>query len=123
MAATVALTIAGRVNGDVVAFNGRVELRSGATVTGDVVSRDAPVAWARCWWPSGGAAQPAEPLRQPPDPCLAASGFCGVGLILALGRRHCLAQATRASLTGPAAQTAYCSGAATNRWWHASEQK
>ena len=23
----------------------------------------------------------------------------------------------------PAAQTAYCSGAATNRWWHPSEQK
>jgi hypothetical protein len=37
------VTIAGRVNGDVVAFNGRVALRSGATVTGDVVSRDAPV--------------------------------------------------------------------------------
>jgi cytoskeletal protein CcmA (bactofilin family) len=37
------VTIAGRVNGDVVAFNGRVELRSGAIVTGDVVSRDAPV--------------------------------------------------------------------------------
>jgi len=37
------VTIAGRVNGDVVVFNGRVELRSGATVTGDLVSRDAPV--------------------------------------------------------------------------------
>ena len=37
------VTIAGRVNGDVVVFNGRVELRSGATVTGDVVSQQAPV--------------------------------------------------------------------------------
>ena len=37
------VTIAGRVNGDLVVFNGRVELRSGATVTGDVVSRQAPV--------------------------------------------------------------------------------
>jgi hypothetical protein len=37
------VTISGRVNGDVVVFNGRLELRSGATVTGDVVSRDAPV--------------------------------------------------------------------------------
>jgi hypothetical protein len=37
------VTISGRVNGDVVAFNGRVELRSGANVSGDVVSRDAPV--------------------------------------------------------------------------------
>jgi hypothetical protein len=26
-------------------------------------------------------------------------------------------------LTGPPAQTAYCAGAATNRWWHPSEQK
>src|SRR5574341_170501 len=31
------------VNGNVVVFNGRVALRSGANVTGDVVSRDAPV--------------------------------------------------------------------------------
>ena len=37
------VTISGRVNGDVVVFNGRVELRSGATVTGDVVSQAAPV--------------------------------------------------------------------------------
>jgi cytoskeletal protein CcmA (bactofilin family) len=37
------VTISGRVNGDVVVFNGRVELASGATVTGDVVSRNAPV--------------------------------------------------------------------------------
>src|SRR6266540_3293005 len=37
------VVISGRVNGDVVVFNGRVELRSGANVTGDVVSRDAPV--------------------------------------------------------------------------------
>src|SRR4029450_9220275 len=36
-------TISGRVNGDVVAFNGRVVLRSGAVVTGDVVSQNAPV--------------------------------------------------------------------------------
>jgi hypothetical protein len=34
-----------------------------------------------------------------------------------------LKQATRTSLTGPPAQTAYCSGAATKRWWHPSEQK
>lgn len=40
-----------------------------------------------------------------------------------LGRRHHLAQATQTSLTRPPAQTAYCSGAATNRWWHPSEQK
>ena len=33
----------GQQVGDLVAFNGRVELRSGANVTGDVVSRDAPV--------------------------------------------------------------------------------
>ena len=33
------VTISGQVNGDVVVFNGRVELREGATVTGDVVSR------------------------------------------------------------------------------------
>ena len=39
-----------------------------------------------------------------------------------LRRRHQLAQA-RTSLTGPPAQTAYCSGAAINRWWHPSEQK
>ena len=37
------VTISGRVNGDVVVFNGRVELRSGANVTGDVVSQSAPV--------------------------------------------------------------------------------
>jgi hypothetical protein len=37
------VTISGRVNGDVVVFNGRVELRRGANVTGDVVSREAPV--------------------------------------------------------------------------------
>jgi hypothetical protein len=37
------VTISGRVNGDVVVFNGRVVLRSGATVTGDVVSQIAPV--------------------------------------------------------------------------------
>jgi hypothetical protein len=37
------VTISGRVNGDVVVFNGRVELRSGANVTGDVVSQQAPV--------------------------------------------------------------------------------
>jgi len=37
------VVISGRVNGDVVVFNGQVELRSGANVTGDVVSRDAPV--------------------------------------------------------------------------------
>jgi hypothetical protein len=37
------VTISGRVNGDVVVFNGRVELRSGGNVTGDVVSRQAPV--------------------------------------------------------------------------------
>jgi hypothetical protein len=37
------VTISGQVNGDVVVFNGRVVLRSGATVTGDVVSQSAPV--------------------------------------------------------------------------------
>jgi cytoskeletal protein CcmA (bactofilin family) len=37
------VTISGRVNGDVTAFNGRVELRQGAHVTGDVVTRNAPV--------------------------------------------------------------------------------
>ena len=37
------VTISGRVNGDVVVFNGRVELREGATVTGDVVSQSEPV--------------------------------------------------------------------------------
>src|ERR687889_263230 len=37
------VTISGRVAGDVVVFNGRVELRGGATVTGDVVSQAAPV--------------------------------------------------------------------------------
>lgn len=37
------VVIAGQVDGDVVVFNGRVELRSGASVTGDVVSRQAPV--------------------------------------------------------------------------------
>ncbi len=37
------VTISGRVNGDVVVFNGRVELRSGARVTGDVVAQNAPV--------------------------------------------------------------------------------
>jgi len=36
------VVISGRVNGDVVVFNGQVALRSGATVTGDVVSRDDP---------------------------------------------------------------------------------
>jgi hypothetical protein len=40
-----------------------------------------------------------------------------------LPRRHQLAQATGTSLTGPPAQTAYCAGAAMNRWWHPSEQK
>lgn len=34
-----------------------------------------------------------------------------------------LSRATWTSSTGPPAQTAYCSGAATNRWWHAWEQK
>src|SRR5690242_21897990 len=33
------VTISGRVTGDVVVFRGRVELASGANVTGDVVSR------------------------------------------------------------------------------------
>jgi len=37
------VTISGRVNGDVVVFNGRVELRSGANVTGDVISQQDPV--------------------------------------------------------------------------------
>jgi hypothetical protein len=37
------VTISGRVNGDVVVFNGRVELRRGANVTGDVVTQQAPV--------------------------------------------------------------------------------
>jgi hypothetical protein len=37
------VTISGRVNGDVVVFKGRVELASGANVTGDVVSQQAPV--------------------------------------------------------------------------------
>jgi hypothetical protein len=37
------VTISGRVNGDAVVFNGRVVLREGATVTGDVVSQQAPV--------------------------------------------------------------------------------
>jgi hypothetical protein len=37
------VTISGQVNGDVVVFNGRVELREGATVTGDVVSQREPV--------------------------------------------------------------------------------
>lgn len=37
------VTISGRVNGDVMVFNGRVELRNGATVTGDVVSQEDPV--------------------------------------------------------------------------------
>jgi cytoskeletal protein CcmA (bactofilin family) len=37
------VTISGRVNGDVTVFNGRVVLRSGANVTGDVVSQQAPV--------------------------------------------------------------------------------
>jgi hypothetical protein len=37
------VTISGRVDGNVAVFNGRLELRSGANVTGDVVSRDAPV--------------------------------------------------------------------------------
>jgi hypothetical protein len=37
------VTISGRVLGDVVVFRGRVELASGANVTGDVVSQDDPV--------------------------------------------------------------------------------
>jgi hypothetical protein len=37
------IVISGRVNGDVMVFKGRVELRSGANVTGDVVSQSAPV--------------------------------------------------------------------------------
>jgi Polymer-forming cytoskeletal len=37
------VTISGQVDGDVVVFNGRVELSEGAEVTGDVVSRSAPV--------------------------------------------------------------------------------
>jgi len=37
------VTISGRVDGDVVVFNGRVELARGGNVTGDVVSRDAPI--------------------------------------------------------------------------------
>src|SRR6266498_4835691 len=37
------VTISGQVNGDVVVFHGNVELRSGANVTGDVVSQSAPV--------------------------------------------------------------------------------
>jgi len=37
------VTISGRVNGDVVVFRGRVELRDGANVKGDVVSQAAPV--------------------------------------------------------------------------------
>jgi hypothetical protein len=34
-----------------------------------------------------------------------------------------IAHLAHISLTRPPAQTAYCSGAATNRWWHPSEQK
>jgi hypothetical protein len=37
------VTISGRVTGDVVVFNGRVVLRDGANVAGDVVSQDDPV--------------------------------------------------------------------------------
>ena len=37
------VTISGRVNGDVVVFNGRVVLASGANVTGDVVSQNDPI--------------------------------------------------------------------------------
>jgi hypothetical protein len=37
------VTISGRVTGDVVVFNGQVVLRSGGTVTGDVVSQSSPV--------------------------------------------------------------------------------
>jgi hypothetical protein len=37
------VTVSGRVDGDVVVFNGRVELLRGATVTGDVVSREDPI--------------------------------------------------------------------------------
>src|SRR4029450_4587481 len=37
------VTISGRVNGDVGAFNARGGLGSGAVVTGDVVSQNAPV--------------------------------------------------------------------------------
>jgi hypothetical protein len=37
------VTISGRVTGDVVVFRGRVELASGANVTGDVVSQGDPV--------------------------------------------------------------------------------
>ena len=37
------VTISGRVNGDVIVFKGSVTLRSGATVTGDVMSQDSPV--------------------------------------------------------------------------------
>ena len=37
------VVISGQVNGDVVVFKGRVELRSGAKVSGDVVSQQAPV--------------------------------------------------------------------------------
>ena len=48
------VTISGRVNGEVVVFSGRVELRSGANVTGDVVSQEAPVvaSGATTSWPS-----------------------------------------------------------------------
>jgi hypothetical protein len=37
------VTISGRVTGDVVVFRGRVELASGANVTGDVVSQNDPI--------------------------------------------------------------------------------
>jgi len=37
------VTISGQVNGDVNVFNGRVELRDSANISGDVVTREAPV--------------------------------------------------------------------------------
>ena len=53
------VTISGRVNGDVVVFNGRVELQSGANVAGDVVSQQAQ-SWPR-GRPSAGPANARRP--------------------------------------------------------------
>jgi hypothetical protein len=80
------------------------------------------------WCPAGGHL--AGPLSRPSCsgshrliPAWQPRRFRSVGLILALGRRHQLAQATRTSLTGPPVQTAFCSGAATNCWRQGWEQK
>ena len=68
-------------------------------------------------WVVGPGAHPGQ-LDDPHTWTVPQVGLASAALVVAW-----LSATMRTSLTRPPAQTAYCSGAATNRWWHPSEQK